>query len=347
MKKVLFSIIVPIYNAEKYLVDAIESVLRQKYELYELILVDDGSKDKSGIICDKYAQNNERIHVIHKQNEGQISARSIGMNIAKGEYLLFLDADDCFLNNALEQLNHWIVQTNADCIIFGYRNGRTIENGEDVCEASCLSFNDKKMIYKKILLDCRYNTMWRKAIKREKCNKVDYTMYYNIRMGEDLIQTMNILYNCDKVAFVPSIVYFYRQNKQSITYKAAQSENVDVTFDMRDYSLDFLRKHNIFGEEDYADYRTYCRKMYCEKMLHICVLPCSVSYRKKLLQRIYNTKWYMEFLSVGGDDKSNSIGMRIIWFLFQKKLFYILMVIARIKIIRDTMHARKLVCHKI
>ena len=94
MKYKLVSIIVPVYNVEQYLRRCIESILSQTYHNFELILVDDGSTDSSGAICDEYALADERIHVIHKPNGGVSSARNAGIDTAKGEYILFVDSDD-------------------------------------------------------------------------------------------------------------------------------------------------------------------------------------------------------------------------------------------------------------
>lgn len=98
----LLSIIVPIYNVEKYLVECIQSVLEQEYKDYELILVDDGSPDNCGHICDSFAQKDSRIKVIHKQNGGLSDARNNGLNIARGEYILFLDSDDYMKSDSLD-----------------------------------------------------------------------------------------------------------------------------------------------------------------------------------------------------------------------------------------------------
>ena len=100
MKKVpLFSIIIPIYNVEKYLVQCIESVLNQDYDDYELILVDDGSPDNCGEICDSYLNKNSNIRVIHKKNGGISDARNTGLKEAKGDYVIFIDSDDYICDN--------------------------------------------------------------------------------------------------------------------------------------------------------------------------------------------------------------------------------------------------------
>ena len=105
----MFSIIVPVYNVEKYIAECIESVLNQNFGDYELILVDNGSTDKGLQICKEYAQRNaDKIKLFHKENEGLLLTRRYGLKMSNGEYVVFLDSDDCLRNNALEELNRVI-----------------------------------------------------------------------------------------------------------------------------------------------------------------------------------------------------------------------------------------------
>lgn len=105
---VKFSIIVPVYNVEKYLNNCIESLLNQKFDNFEIILVNDGSTDKSGLMCDNYASTNKNISVIHKDNGGLSDARNIGIANAKGEYIIFVDSDDFIEPESLKKFNELI-----------------------------------------------------------------------------------------------------------------------------------------------------------------------------------------------------------------------------------------------
>ena len=104
-----FSIIIPVYNVEKYLNECVDSVLNQKNVDYEIILVDDGSTDNSGQICDEYVKNHSNISVIHKQNGGASDARNIGIEEAEGDYILFIDSDDKIEKNSLSKINEVII----------------------------------------------------------------------------------------------------------------------------------------------------------------------------------------------------------------------------------------------
>lgn len=117
------SVIVPVYNAEKYLTQCVESILRQDFTDFELLLINDGSKDKSGLICDEYAQKDQRVKVFHKENSGVSSTRNLGIDKAQGEYIAFIDSDDYVDSNYLSILTN----VTADLIVTGYKklgNGR-------------------------------------------------------------------------------------------------------------------------------------------------------------------------------------------------------------------------------
>ena len=114
----LFSVLIPIYNVEKYLLKCLESIKQQEFKDYEVILVDDGSKDNSGKMCDEYCKENTRFRVIHKENRGLISARRVAIQNAKGEYCIFCDSDDFFEDNAFQQLYYVIKNNKPDMIIY-------------------------------------------------------------------------------------------------------------------------------------------------------------------------------------------------------------------------------------
>ncbi len=118
MDKVRLSIIIPVYNAEDYLDRCLESVFEQSFPSYEVILVDDGSTDSSPLICDRYSATDSRFRTVHKENGGVSSARNAGINLAKGEYLMFVDSDDALLPDALERMMEGVV--NEDIVVGGY-----------------------------------------------------------------------------------------------------------------------------------------------------------------------------------------------------------------------------------
>ena len=120
MNSTRFSIIIPIYNVEKYIEECIESVINQTFNDYEVIMVDDGSVDNSGIIADRYSEKDNRFRVIHKNNEGLLKARLSGFSIANGEYILSLDSDDFWKPTLLEQVDLCIRETMSDVVVYNF-----------------------------------------------------------------------------------------------------------------------------------------------------------------------------------------------------------------------------------
>lgn len=164
-EEICFSILVPVYNAEAFLAECIESALNQTYINFEVILVDDGSKDASGAICDRYAAQHDNIRVHHTENGGQVRARELAMQNAKGDFYIFLDADDKLRSNALETIAAAIDQYQCDCVIYGFvkmMDGQTLFAIEEESE---VVLTDKREIYLKCLNDVAYNAVWRKAAK--------------------------------------------------------------------------------------------------------------------------------------------------------------------------------------
>lgn len=123
----LVTIIVPVYNVEKYIYECVDSLIKQTYKNIEIILIDDGSKDKSGAICDNYAASDARIKVIHKQNEGLGFARNTGLKVAQGKFVTFIDSDDKADADLVENLVNGIYEANGDTCIGGFK--RISENG--------------------------------------------------------------------------------------------------------------------------------------------------------------------------------------------------------------------------
>lgn len=118
----LISIIIPVYNVEKYIGKCIDSLIKQKYDNLEIILIDDGSSDNSGEICDKYAKKDKRIKVIHKKNSGQADSRNIGISKASGKYIGFVDSDDYIDKDYYNRLYKTLVKNNADVVTCKYQN---------------------------------------------------------------------------------------------------------------------------------------------------------------------------------------------------------------------------------
>lgn len=235
MERKLFSILIPVFNVEKYLSICLESVLQQSFTDYEIILVDDGSKDASGQICDDYvARYPEKIQVIHKPNQGLISARRAGLKLANGRYVCFLDSDDCIAANALGRLSDIINTTDSDVIIFDWKLINT--NGEALSRTEPPLFTrtgilDKNTVFERMLSTSKLNSLCKKCCKYELFDiDSDYSNLYKIQNGEDMIQSLPIMYQASTFYYLNEALYLYRINTSSIThvYRKGQHQATNV-----------------------------------------------------------------------------------------------------------------------
>lgn len=220
----LFSIIVPIYKVETYLPQCIESVLNQTYNDFEVILVNDGSPDRCGKICDDYATKDRRIRVIHKENDGLVSARQAGAEEAIGIYICCVDGDDWIAANYLKKIATEIENNKADIICVG-----KVIAYPDRQISKAISFRSDFYSRAEIVNEifphliqnkkARYftPTVWAKAIKRELYLFEQLSVDSRIRLGEDGACTIPCIYRSQSLSILPDCLYYYRQNDESMT----------------------------------------------------------------------------------------------------------------------------------
>ena len=210
----LISIIIPVYNVEKYLCRCIDSVINQTYKNLEIILIDDGSTDNSGKICDEYVLKDNRIKVIHKQNGGVSSARNTGLDVAKGEYIGFVDSDDYIERDMYEILYNLIVNNNVkiSCcnkFIFSKDKNKFIESKSFPNKAGVLSFEE-------ILNDSKHDFyIWNKLFNRKLIGNIHFNE--QITLGEDLVFIYQLLQKAGNAFFYEKAKYYYYNNTQSTT----------------------------------------------------------------------------------------------------------------------------------
>lgn len=219
------SVIVPVYNAEKYLHRCIDSILAQTFSDFELLLIDDGSKDNSGRICDKYAAKDNRIRVFHKENGGVSSARNLGLNNAKGKWITFVDADDYvkseYLSNLLDHTH-----IGADLIFsyaeFHYANG---EIQKEYYPKQIITNENFHLAFTEHELNW-HTSPWSKLFKSELCSKLRFTE--GMPIGEDLVFLYTYILKCNKIFFSSDTDYCYTVDAQASLTK--KSHNVQIEY---------------------------------------------------------------------------------------------------------------------
>ena len=204
------SIIVPVYKVEKYLNRCLDSIIAQTFTDWEGILIDDGSPDNCGKICDDYAKKDERFVVVHQENAGVSAARNVGLDIAKGDYIGYVDGDDWIENTMFEYLYNKAIYNNIDVVTCAYK-GQTEESFEITITNSIAA---KKMLF--LQKGCR-GFLWSKLIKSSKINDVRFCT--DISYMEDTQFLFSVFSNCDTYIFTSEEVYNYYVNQESVTHK--------------------------------------------------------------------------------------------------------------------------------
>ncbi len=223
--KPLISVILPIYNVAQFLPRCIESVCRQTYDNLEIILVDDGSPDECGDICDKYAEKDNRIVVVHKQNGGLSDARNKGAEIANGEYITFIDSDDYVTDTYVEYLYsliekyHTRMSLCTHTVVFEKGNNIIYGNGKDevLTTEICL----ERMLYDDVI----NTSAWAKLYETEMVRKFPYPVG---KLFEDIATTYKFFMECGKIACGYKSQYFYMLRSSSIVYQKFNMKKLEL-----------------------------------------------------------------------------------------------------------------------
>lgn len=215
----MISVIVPVYKAEKYLHRCINSILAQTYTDFELILVDDGSPDNSGAICDEYAAKDNRVKVIHKENGGVTAARADGVKISKGDYITFVDADDTIPCDSLNVLFEAMTE-DIDIVIGSLSmpgENKTIEFDNMTCLPEEYLHN---------IITMKNNAVWGRLFRRNIFNSETFDLPRDIVYGEDTIMNIRLALRAKRsVKYISDIIYFYETNLESCVH------TFDMTFE--------------------------------------------------------------------------------------------------------------------
>jgi glycosyltransferase involved in cell wall biosynthesis len=251
----LFSVIVAVYNLEKYVRECIESVLTQTCPDFELIIVDDGSKDSSPEICDEYAKKDARIRVVHKKNGGLVSARKAGISLAQGEYIVNLDGDDCIEPTLLEKVQTALKNSKADIVCYDYSvytDGKKIpQTLYNLTER----YYDREALQNELfsrLITAKNGErfaplIWNKAFKRELLFPIQMDLPDYVIMGEDSCISYVCIYRAKSMCVIADRLYNYRTTENSITHQRKKA----LSWDEPLWRAQFYAKYIPLGEGDF------------------------------------------------------------------------------------------------
>lgn len=279
----LISVIVPVYNIENYIEKCIKSIINQSYKNLEIILIDDGSKDSSGEICDKYAIIDRRIKVIHKNNQGLSAARNTGLDMALGKYVILIDGDDIIKDNMIEILYNLSVENNCDISICRYRSVDETVKAEELKNNGNKSFiviEDKKELadneYSYHYVD--FTVAWNKLYKKELFKGIYYPLG---KVHEDVFTTYKLLYKAKKIIYTRNELYGYVQRNGSIMNQGFSIKRFDTAQGLCE-QLDFYIENK--------EYYLWSKSIFHLKVFLLQAMRMKRSYRKEYKDHIFKYK---------------------------------------------------------
>lgn len=243
----LISVIIPIYNREKVLHKSVDSILNQTYKKLEIILVDDGSTDNSGIICRNYAKQDSRVRVIHQENNGVSSARNIGTKNSTGEFIYYLDSDDVASPHLLEKFHDDLVKYEADCAFCGLRMSNGYIDDFELL-GDTIEVSDWKNAYSMHMFDGKFNwTPGTHFYRRSVVMEPDQIMFReNCNYGEDRMWFADVIQRCNKAVADSSILLLYICGSDN---SLTQNATIGMQYNSKREGYKFLVEHDFPQEQ--------------------------------------------------------------------------------------------------
>jgi len=257
MNKGKVSIIVPIYNVEKYLKRCVDSLINQTYTNLEIILIDDGSSDNSPEMCNSYAKEDSRIKVIHKKNGGLSDARNKGINIANGKYVMFIDSDDYVEIDIVETAVNAIDKFDSDFVIWGYYADFVNQNEEHIQSITYTSMNgvlnpNKEEFYLSSELLNLMGYAWNKLYKNEIIQKNNYRFKKGLSLVEDIVFNSEIFKSYHSISFIDkSLVHYMQRPRETLGGKFYEDQ-----FELKRNAMDKVREMFLalgYNEKDVSN----------------------------------------------------------------------------------------------
>lgn len=296
MESIKFSILIPVYNVENFLRECIDSILDQSYKNFEVILINDGSTDLSGEICNEYLEKDKRVRVFSQINQGHIIARRRALSEAKGDFYLFLDSDDYWDVDLLKEVNQVILEEKCDLVIFRYK--RVSEKNEYISQSKTL-FSDKTifnnanktLLFKEIIKGSDLNNLVCKVVKSTLIENTNYLKYNDIKNAEDLLQSLPIMYKCEKAIYIDRPIYNYRVTSNSITQTFNINRYKDVTI-VRSIVLKYIYKLEMNTEENLKIFYEFYIMAILRYINELMIFNVNIEEKKRILLEIKDTELF-------------------------------------------------------
>ena len=275
------SIIVPVYNAEKFIKRCVDSILNQEYTDFELLLIDDGSKDLSGAICDEYVKNDARVRVIHKENSGVSDTRNVGISEAKGIYLQFLDSDDWITPDATRLFVRAAEENQCDLVIADFYRviGERLAQKGDIEEDGVLTKEEFASHMMENPADFYYGVLWNKFYRRQIIEEHNLRMDTKISWCEDFMFNLEYIRHAEVFYALHAPIYYYVKTKGSLV---SQGFSISNTIKMKlmvfEYYNNFYK--HVFDDKDYEKNRLQVYKFFLDAATDGAVPPSILGAKK-------------------------------------------------------------------
>lgn len=340
-----FSIVIPVYNAERYIVDSITSLQQQTLKNFEIIVVDDGSNDNTPKICDNLAIQfpSLNIQVVHQTNQRQVAARMKGVDHSCGEYCLFVDADDKLVNTALEEIKGIIDLYAPDIVI--YNGERFWENGSTPFwphyrkENTLFAKNELLNLKRDALCSNRFNNVWNKAFKREiiihspRFNDVSF-----MSVEEDYMMQLPWFDSAKTAVYFPRNLYLYRLNSESITFQKFDKYKFKSALYLFEVEKEYSKKWNLPNGDYIVKQKFLNRVSAAVKQLYNNASGMSPKQKKAYLGSIANNPIFRREYKLFNGRLNSNIGKICLWLLFHHCLGLALYVVEHDPKLHGTSH---------
>lgn len=326
----LISVVVPVYNVEKYIRKCIDSILEQTYTNLQIILIDDGSTDNSGKICDEYSEKDKRINVIHKKNSGVSAARNTGIQNAIGDWILFVDSDDWIELDCCKEMLLTALEEKSDCVICKCNKVHNEEVNKFEYDNKKEIYGSREFLIKVLNVQSGYGFCHSKLIKREIIKEILFDT--QLKVGEDALFNIHIAQNMNKIVFIENPLYNYRINAESV---------------VRRYDTEYLNKYRKAMQkakeyllEKYENDKIVNQNIHNYIMYHLLLILVNyccnsennlgIISQIKLLREICNIEEFKEALKKS-NYKELSLTRKIALFTLKYKIYIIAIIIGKIR----------------
>ena len=320
------SLIVPIYNKSATLKRCVESILNQEYQNLEIILVDDGSLDNSFDICSDYAEKDARVKVFKKENGGVSSARNLGLKMACGEFVQFVDADDFLEKDMCSKMMESCFEKDFDVVICSYKkhDGDKIKN-KTLLDFECEKISQFKNEFEFLFENAFFNSPCNKLYKREKIKSL---FDENFSIGEDLLFNLEYFKNCEKIKIISNCFYNYVDKSENSLSKLYDEDLLDKQIKLYGSVRNFCE--NKFQDTflDGGIDRVFLKEIYY--ILKKIVYHDKLS-KKEKISKIKNVLERKELKKIPQSLKINDSQVKIVAFMIRKKLKYSLFIFFKLK----------------